>query len=72
MNETTILLVVTLLTLFGNLLSPAPQESSLPPLDESQIEVHWIAKDEPAPFDGILLNEYTYQRLRLKLIERGP
>lgn len=73
MCETTTLLVVTLLILSASLLSQAVDApSSLPPLDEDQIQVHWIAKGEPAPFDGILLNDYTYKRLRLKLIERSP
>ncbi len=38
----------------------------LPPLDESMVQVHWLSEGEVSPFDGILLNEYTYKRLMLK------
>lgn len=75
MRETTILLAATLLVLsasFVGLLSftpPSPLPSLDEPLDESKVQVHWIKEGEPAPFDGILLNEYTYERLRLKIIE---
>lgn len=63
-----ILLAATLLTLF---VSPSffPPSSSLPPLDETQVQAHWLSEGEPAPFEGILLNEYTYERMRLKLLE---
>ena len=39
----------------------------LPPLDESMVQVHWLSEGEVSPFDGILLNEYTYKRLMLKI-----
>lgn len=70
MNVTTTVLVIALLTCLSSTFLPGlrPPES-LEPLDESQIEVHWISKDEPAPFDGLLMNDYTYERMRLKLIE---
>lgn len=70
MNGTTILLVVISLmlsvSLASGVLSPSPE---LEPIDESQVQVHWIKQGEPAPFDGILLNDYTYERMRLKLGE---
>lgn len=72
MNVITTLLVGLLLTLLSNFLVslvPIKAESSLPPLDESKVQVHWMEEGEPAPFDGILLNEYTYNRLRLKALE---
>jgi hypothetical protein len=28
--------------------------------------VHWIKQGEKAPFDGILLNKYTFERLEQK------
>ena len=68
----TILLVATLLTLYVNPTLSQTTASTLPPLDESKVQVHWISKGEPAPFDGILLNEYTYERMRLKLLEGSP
>lgn len=37
--------------------------------DDPQIRAHWIKADEPAPFDGLLINEYTYYRIRVALIE---
>ena len=30
---------------------------------DGNIKAHWIKKGEPAPFDGIELNEYTYYKL---------
>ena len=70
MRETMIVLVVILLTLYVNV-RPTPTPSTLPELDESQVQAPWINAGEPAPFSGILLNEYTYERLRLKIIELG-
>lgn len=70
MRETMIVLVVILLTLYVNV-RPTPTPSPLPELDESQVQAHWINAGEPAPFSGILLNDYTYERLRLKIIELG-
>lgn len=70
MRETMIVLAVILLTLYVNV-RPTPTPSTLPELDESQVQAHWINAGEPAPFSGILLNEYTYERLRLKIIELG-
>lgn len=69
MNETTILLAALLLTLCASIVvssipSPPPE---LEPLDESKVQVHWMLEGEPAPFDGLLINEYTYERIRLKL-----
>lgn len=64
MNATTIILALSLLLNLSNLLvHPKP----LTPLDEERIQVHWIKAGEQAPFDGILLNEYTYQRMREKI-----
>jgi len=28
-----------------------------------EINVHWMKKGEPAPFDGILMDKYTFYRL---------
>jgi len=36
-------------------------------IKDPQVRTHWIKKGEPAPFDGILLNEYTF----LKLLEKA-
>ena len=66
MNEIMIALGLILLTSF---VKPSTPPSDLPPLDEDKIQVHWIKKDEPAPFDGVLLNDYTYERMRLVIIE---
>ena len=33
---------------------------------DPQVRTHWMKKGEPAPFDGVLLNEYTF----LKLLEK--
>ena len=44
-------------------------DSPLPPLQEDKIELKWLREGEEAPFDGLLLNEYTYERIRLKLWE---
>jgi len=30
---------------------------------DNRIMAHWIEYGEPAPYDGILLNEFTYQHL---------
>ena len=66
MNATTILLVITLLMCLNNSCHKKTIPE-LPPLDESKVQVHWMVEGEPAPFDGILLNDYTYERVRLKL-----
>lgn len=34
---------------------------------DKEIKSHWIKKEEPAPFDGILLNDYTYTEIINKL-----
>lgn len=71
MNVTTTVLVLTLLTCLGNIFLPGPQpKSTLAPLDEAQVEVRWVSKGDEAPFDGILMNNYTFERIRLKLIEK--
>lgn len=70
MNVTTILLVITLL-MFSSNTPPKTVESPLPPLQEDQVQVHWMKEGDIAPFDGILMNDYTYERIRLKLLERG-
>ncbi len=31
-----------------------------------RVRVHWIKKGEKAPFDGILLNKYTFKQLERK------
>lgn len=69
MNETTILLAALLLTLCASIVvsSIPPPPPELEPLDESKVQVHWMLEGEPAPFDGLLINEYTYERIRLKL-----
>jgi uncharacterized protein YceK len=36
---------------------------------DARVKVHWIEKGEKAPFRGILLNDYTYYKLRKKLLE---
>jgi len=38
-------------------------------INDPSIKVHWIEKGEAAPFRGILLNDYTYYRIREKLNE---
>lgn len=69
MSETMIAVGIALYLLFGNVFGGPTPSSNLPELDESQVKVYWIEQHEPAPFDGILLNEYTYERIRLTLIE---
>jgi len=32
------------------------------------IRVHWVDANESAPFGGLLLDEDTYKRLRVKLL----
>lgn len=71
MKETMIVLATILLILYVRPLHLEPTPSSLPELDESQVKAHWLDAGEPAPFSGILLNDYTYERLRLKIIELG-
>lgn len=46
-------------------------EFSLPPLREELVELRWVKEGEEAPFDGLLMNSYTYERMRLKMIEGG-
>ena len=46
-----------------------PAKNTLPPLDEDLVEVYWISQGEEAPFSGLLMNDYTYERIRLKLWE---
>jgi len=38
-------------------------------INDSRVKAHWIKKGEKAPFSGILLNDYTYYKLREKLLE---
>ena len=38
---------------------------------DTQIHAHWMHAGEKAPFDGVLLNDYTYYKLRKKLNECG-
>lgn len=39
-----------------------------PPLPVAgEIKVHWIKKGEKAPFDGILMDEKTYELMRIKI-----
>lgn len=35
-------------------------------IQDNRIMVHWIKQGEKAPFDGILLNKYTFERLEQK------
>lgn len=35
---------------------------------DTRIEVRWMEKNETVPFRGILLNDFTYLRMREKLI----
>lgn len=69
MNVKTILLGTALLMLLGSNLMNSSEP--LPPLDEEKIQVHWMKEGDVAPFDGLLMNDYTYHRIRLKLIEEG-
>ena len=46
-----------------------PAKNTLPPLNEDLVEVYWISQGEEAPFSGLLMNNYTYERIRLKLWE---
>lgn len=48
---------------------PSRPPTALPPLQEEMVEVHWLSEGEPAPFDGLLINPYTYERIVLKLWE---
>lgn len=44
-------------------------ESVLPPLQEDLVEVYWLSEGEIAPFEGLLMNKYSYERIMLKLWE---
>lgn len=33
---------------------------------EGQVQAHWVKQGEPAPFNGILLNEYTFYKIMEK------
>jgi hypothetical protein len=33
---------------------------------EGQVQAHWIKQGEPAPFNGILLNDYTFYKIMEK------
>lgn len=33
---------------------------------EGQVQAHWIKQGEPAPFNGILLNDYTFYKIMKK------
>lgn len=61
------------LTVFSLLLftacSTLPEFGEPLEFDDPQVRAHWIKESEPAPFDGLLINEYTYYRLRMALIE---
>lgn len=39
--------------------------------NDPSIKTHWIKKGEVAPFNGLLMNDYTYYKIRLKLNECG-
>lgn len=72
MSGTTTVLVTILLTLFASplVLPDSSPKLEIPELQVERVQAHWIDEGEPAPFDGILLNDYTYERLRLKLIDK--
>jgi hypothetical protein len=36
-------------------------------IKDPQVRTHWMKKGEPAPYDGVLLNKYTF----LKLLEKA-
>jgi hypothetical protein len=36
-------------------------------IHDAQIRTHWIKKGEIAPFDGVLLNSYTFYQLLTQL-----
>jgi hypothetical protein len=38
-------------------------------IQNGQVKAHWIKKGEKAPFSGLLINEYTYYKLRMKIIK---
>ncbi|WP_201353805.1 hypothetical protein [Hydrogenimonas urashimensis] len=38
-------------------------------ISDPSINAHWMRQGEVAPFDGVLLNDYTYYKLREKLLE---
>jgi len=38
-------------------------------LSEPIVKTHWIKAEEPAPFDGLLMNTYTYYQIRMKIQE---
>lgn len=43
--------------------------ASSPTFDDVTVKAHWMKAGEIAPFDGVLLSDYTYYQLRKKLIE---
>jgi len=44
--------------------STTPKET---PFQSYKIRVHYMQQGEKAPFDGYLLNNYTYQRIKQTL-----
>ena len=38
-------------------------------IHDNRIRVHFMSKGDKAPFDGILLNSFTYQTLKTKAAE---
>jgi len=46
--------------------------STQPLVLDARINAHWIEKDEPAPFSGIILNDFTYIKMREKIDQCQP
>jgi len=38
-------------------------------IHDNRIRIHHIKQGEPAPFDGLLLNQYTYNKIKERLKE---
>lgn len=45
--------------------------ASSPTFEDVTVKAHWMKAGEIAPFDGVLLSDYTYYQLRKKLIEHN-
>ena len=38
-------------------------------LEKTPVRAHWIDANESAPFSGLLIDENTYKRMRVKLLQ---
>jgi len=60
----TTFLIITIISLNGIFLSSCSTKRVV--IQDRRIRAHWISQGEKAPFDGILLNKYTFEKLKEK------